>query len=122
MGQRGARPVRMARDLSWRNPMLAAVLMASFGVSLLCFYITAYARVNTQRLQLSGMRQELKMAQRREESLKAEISTNGLSVRQRATAMGMIQAPPESVQVLPVDTNTAATNNNPTAPRIIEAQ
>jgi len=111
----------MARDLSWRNPMLVAVLMASFCVSLVCFYITAYARVNAQRLELSSLRQDLKMAERHEESLKAEISTNGLSVRQRATAMGMVQAPPESVEVLTTDTQSASLNNTLPAPRIIES-
>lgn len=118
MGQRGSRPVRIARDLSWRNPMLVAVLLASFGVSLFCLYITAYARVNAERLELSSLRQNLKMAERREEALKAEISTNGLSVRQRATALGMIQAPPEAVEVLTADAPVSSTLSTP---RIIES-
>ena len=103
MGQRGSRPTRIAKNLSARSPMFAATLCASFAVSLLCLYVTAYARVNAERLQLARLRQELKLAERREILLKGAISQYHLSATARAQAMGMVPAPPEAVQVLTED-------------------
>lgn len=100
MGQRGTKATRAAKNLSARSPMLAAVLCASFGVSLLCLYVTAYARVNADRLELSRLRQETKAAKRREIALNGDISRYHLSAPGRAQAMGLMQAPPEAVEVL----------------------
>ncbi len=100
MGQRGTKVARTAKNLSARSPMLAAVVCASFGVSLLCLYVTAYARVNADRLELSRLRQETKAAQRQTIALTGEISRYRLSAPGRAQAMGLMQAPPEAVEVL----------------------
>lgn len=100
MGQRGSRTTRAVRNLSVRSPMLAATLFASFAVSLLCFYVTAYARVNAEGQQLSRLRQDLKVAERREIELKGEISRYQLSAPARAQAMNMVPAPPDMVEVL----------------------
>jgi hypothetical protein len=100
MGQRGSRTARVVKNLSVRSPMLAATLFASFAVSLLCFYVTAYARVNAEGQQLSRLRQDLKVAERREIELKGEISRYQLSAPRRAQAMNLIPAPPEMVEVL----------------------
>jgi hypothetical protein len=100
MGQRGSRPARLAKNLSLRAPMIGATLFASFIVSLLCFYVTAYARVNAQRLELSRLRRDLKTAQKEEILLKGEISRYHLSAPSRAQAMNLIQPPPEMVKVL----------------------
>ncbi|MBC7808099.1 MAG: hypothetical protein H7145_18370 [Akkermansiaceae bacterium] len=100
MGQRGSHTARAVKNLSVRSPMLAATLSASFAVSLLCFYVTAYARVNAEGQQLSRLRQDLKIAERREIELKGEISRYQLSAPTRAQAMNLIPAPPEMVEVL----------------------
>ncbi|MBC8138597.1 MAG: hypothetical protein H8F28_22180 [Fibrella sp.] len=100
MGQRGSRTTRAVKNLSVRSPMLAATLFASFAVSLLCFYVTAYARVNADGQQLSRLRQDLKIAERREIELKGEISRYQLSAPKRAQAMNLIPVPPEMVEVL----------------------
>ncbi|MBC8143244.1 MAG: hypothetical protein H7Y38_17600 [Armatimonadetes bacterium] len=100
MGQRGMKATRAAKNLSARSPMLAAVVCASFGVSLLCLYVTAYARVNADRLELSRLRQETKLAQKREVALNGEISRFHLSAPGRAQTMGLMPAPPEAVEVL----------------------
>ena len=112
MGQRGARPARIAKNLSVRSPMVAAVLCASFAVSLLCLYVTAYARVNAERLELSRLRGELKAAQRQEIVLNGEISRYHLSAPVRAQAMGLMPAPPEAVQVL-TQGDAPASGNEP---------
>lgn len=100
MGQRGSRTTRVVKNISVRSPMLAATLVASFAVSLFCFYVTAYARVNAEGQQLSRLRQELKTAQRREIALNGEISRFQLSAPRRAREMNLIPAPPEMVEVL----------------------
>jgi hypothetical protein len=100
MGQRGSRTTRAVKNLSVRSPMLAATLFASFAVSLFCFYVTAYAHVNAQGQHLARLRQDLKLAERREIALKSEISRYNLSAPSRAQAMGLLPAPPEAVEVL----------------------
>lgn len=108
MGQRGSRPVRFARELSWRNPMLAAVVVASFAVSLLCLYVAAYARVNANRLELARLRQDLKMAQRKEFILRGEISRCSLSVTPRAESLGLRKDATQSVTLLDPDAGALA--------------
>lgn len=100
MGQRGSRPARAVKNLSLRSPMLVATLFASFAVSLLCLYVTAYAQVSAEARNLSHLRQDLKSAERREIELKGEISRLTLSAQSRAQAIGLVPAPPETVQVL----------------------
>ncbi len=100
MGQRGSVTTRAVKNLSARAPMLAASLTASVAVVVLCLYVTAYARVNAEGQKLSRLRQELKIAERREIDLKGEISRLQLSAPTRAQAMNMIPAPPEMVEIL----------------------
>src|SRR5688572_12320058 len=47
MAHRGPRVVRRAKELTWRSPMMAAVVVGAFLVSLLCCYVYAYARVTS---------------------------------------------------------------------------
>lgn len=112
MGQRGSRTTRAVKNLSVRSPMLAATLFASFAVSLLCFYVTAYARVNAQGQQLSRLRQDLKLAERREIELKSKISQYNLSAPSRAQAMGLMPAAPEMVEVLSDERPTLTSAGN----------
>ena len=100
MGLKGTRATRLARNVSLRSPMVAAVVCASFLVTILCCYVSAYARVNADRLELSRLRQDLKAAKKQEITLNGEISRYHLSAPIRAQAMGLMPAPPDVVKVL----------------------
>lgn len=105
--RRGSRGVRR---IGWRSPMSAAVLFASFGVSLLCLYVSAYARVTQEGNDLVRLRRELSAAQQEGRDLEAGIDAlrHPATVNARAKALGMVPAPTEAQQFLTLPSAPAA--------------
>ena len=121
MGLKGTKAARAAKNFSLRSPMVAAVVCASFAVTILCCYVSAYAKVNADRLELSRLRQDLKAAKKQETALNGEISRHHLSAPARASAMGLMPAPPDVLQVLsPAPTENA--DAEPVAPGTPDAE
>lgn len=71
--------------------MLAAVLGASFCVSLAALYVSAYARVTAAGLEQAQLTRATRAAEVEEDNLRAEISrlTLATGVKARAEQMGM---------------------------------
>lgn len=71
--------------------MTAAVLAASFFVSLAAFYVSAYARVTAQGVEEARLTRDIRAAKQQEEALHARISelTLGDKVQARALQMDM---------------------------------
>lgn len=97
------RPVR--RTTIWGFRETAAVLIASFAVTLLCLYVAAYARVTAEGFDANRLAKRLRASQNVEKQLEAEISRLKLpeTVQKRATEMGMVPMPPGSTQFLNAD-------------------
>ena len=109
MAYRGPRVVRRAKDLRERCPMMAAAMIAAFVVTSLCIHVSAYARVTRENIQLSSVKRELKRSRLDEDALRAQVSRLNLTVEERAKAMGMVPATPESAQVMVLGTNARTT-------------
>lgn len=82
--------------------MSAAVLLASFAVSLLCLYVSAYARVTAEGNGLVRLKRELNAAEQEGHDLEAQIDAlrHPAMVNARAKALGMEPAPTEAQQFL----------------------
>ena len=117
MARKGLRPVRRAQELGWRSPEAAAVVVASFCVSLACFYVAAYARVTAEGYEAARVRAAMKQAAFDKEALEADISrlTLPATVQARAAQMGMVRATSQTVRMVspPSASTTADTNNAP---------
>jgi len=102
MAHRGPRVVRKARELSWRSPMTAAILLGAFVVTVLCIYVYAYALVTISGFEQSRCKREIKTEIQQEEALRAEVSRLSLlpTVEQRARGMGMVLNAPQMAEVL----------------------
>lgn len=102
MARRGPKAVRRAQDFGWKSPEAAAILVASFVVSLACFYVAAYAKVTSEGIESARIQIEIKDAAREKEALEAEISRSTLpvAVRARAVQMGMVKTPPQTVRLV----------------------
>ena len=98
MAHRGALPLRRARALNERDRAPGAVLVAAFTVSLLCLYVSAYARVTAEGFELSRLQTGLRRAEIAHETLQAEVSRLSLpsTVRLRAAALEMESNTPDS--------------------------
>ena len=110
MARRGSKAVRRAQDFGWKSPEAAAVLVASFVVSLACFYVAAYAKVASEGIESARIQFEIKEAAREKEALEAEISRITLpkAVQARAVQMDMVKTPPQTVRLV-----TPSPQNNP---------
>lgn len=102
MAQRGSRVVRRARALGWRSPETASVLVATFVVSLLCFYVAAYARVTAEGFELSRLKRQMRASVASEDALRAEISRLTLpgAVARRAATLKLIPGTPQALKVV----------------------
>lgn len=102
MGHRGPRVVRRAKALSWKSPEAFAALVASFFVSLACFYVAAYARVTAEGFEKAQLAKQLRRARLERESLEADLSklTGAERVRQRAAVLGLIPNAPATTNLL----------------------
>lgn len=99
MGYRGRKPVRVVKALGWKSPEAIAVLIASFVVSLACFYVAAYARVTAEGFEKLELTKQLRAVKAERESLEADISrlTSGGHVTQKAQTLGLTLAPKAAV-------------------------
>ncbi|GEM_PF-5028315 len=115
MAERGPRVVRRARSLRDNNPMLVACLVASFTVTLLCLYVSAYAKVNNDRRELTSIRREMRELEVQQRLLSAEVARlkQPNTILQRASALKLVPAPPEAQHLL----TTPATTGVSAAPR-----
>lgn len=117
MARKGLRPVRRAQDFGWRSPEAAAVVVASFCVSLACFYVAAYARVTAEGFEAARVRAAMKQAAFDKEALQADISrlTLPATVQARAAQMGMVRATSQTVRMVtpPPAASTTDTTNAP---------
>ena len=88
--------------MTWRSPMMAAVVAGAFLVSLLCCYVYAYARVTSAGFEASRLRRALREARQKEEMLHAEVSRLRLAtgVAQRARKLGLIAPVPGEAEVI----------------------
>lgn len=111
MAHRGPLPIRRVKALHENSRTPGAVLVAAFTVSLLCLYVSAYARVTAEGFELSRLKADVKKAEIQHEMLMAEESRLKLpeTVGQRALALGMEKTPVQSVIV----TDTGASNVTP---------
>lgn len=102
MAHRGPRVVRHAREIRERSPMLFALLIASFLVTLLCLYVSAYAGVNADRHALSKMKEQMREVEREQRLLNAKVAmlTQPNIILERARALGLVPAPPEAQHLL----------------------
>ena len=102
MAQAGPKAVRRAQAFGWKSPEAAAVVVASFVVSLCCFYIAAYAKVTSEGIESARVQADLKDAARDKEALEAEVSRLTLppTVRARAVQMGMVKTAPQTVRLV----------------------
>jgi cell division protein FtsL len=102
MAERGSRPVRRARRLAMKSREAAAVVVAFFGVTLMCLYLAAYARVMAEGFEISEMRKAMRVEEAKSEALRAEISRLNLpeSVRERAEKLGLVSGTPSSVNLV----------------------
>ena len=89
---------------------MVAALVTSFVVSLLCLYVSAYARVTAEGFELSRLTAKIRSAQVEEQALEAAISKQSASetLIQRAGAMGMISGEGNAVNMM---TLTAPSTN-----------
>jgi hypothetical protein len=110
MAQRGPRALRHARQLRWRSPETAAVLAASFTVSLLLLYVAAYARVTAEGFEAATLTHKLRAAQKEEDALRTRIGelSSPDTVARRAQAMGMVQGAPATMNVVTASAGSAA--------------
>jgi cell division protein FtsB len=102
MAHRGPKTLRRAQQFAWRSREAAAVVAASFFVSLLCLYVAAYARVTAEGFEVSELRREIKASEKEAEALRAEISRMMLpeTVRERAVQAGMVVGTPGSINMV----------------------
>jgi cell division protein FtsB len=102
MAHRGPKTLRRARQFAWRSRETAAVIAASFLVSLLCLYVAAYARVTAEGFEISELRKEIRASEKEAEALRAEISRLMLpeTVRERAVQAGMVVGTPGSLNLV----------------------
>jgi hypothetical protein len=109
MGYRGSRPVRQVRAIAEQRPQILALFASAFIVTLMCLYVTAYARVNGDQRALRKMQVQLRDAQVEEEDLRRKIgaTTEPASIRLGAKNQGMVPAPAESVEVILVPSATS---------------
>lgn len=99
---KGARTRAAFAVRTLRDPMTIAVLVAVFFVSLLSFYVAAYARVTADSFALSELKKEVEAARRVGDNLRAQVSLLSLpgAVHQGALRLGMRQAAPETLQII----------------------
>lgn len=107
---------------------MATVVIASFLVTLLCLYVSAYARVTAEGYEASRLERHLRAAAAEEEALRAKIAHLRMpeTVRQRAENMGLVGSPPGTVNFLtegkrenpPETAGTAVKATTPTPPPV----
>jgi hypothetical protein len=92
------------------NRTSAAVMMAAFTVSLLCLYVSAYARVTAEGFDLGRVKEQLRAASVVHEALQAQVSqlTLPAAVGERASALGMEKVSPDSITLLASDGSSVA--------------
>src|SRR5262249_55738126 len=93
-----------------------------FIVSLLCLYVSAYARVTAEGFELARLTRKVEAAAKKEQALQAAIfeSTAPETIARKAQAMGLIPAtdvnlvpPPNPVSAHPTDAETPAASTEP---------
>jgi hypothetical protein len=102
MAHRGPRTLRYAQQFAWKSREGAAVVVASFCVTLLCLYVAAYARVTAEGFEISQLRKDIKASEAESEALRAEISRLTLpdAVKVRAIQAGMVVGTPGNANFL----------------------
>jgi cell division protein FtsB len=99
MGYRGRKPVRVIKALGWKSPEAIAVLIASFFVSLACFYVAAYARVTAEGFEKVELLKNIKAVKAERESLEASIAqlTRAEHITRKAQSLQLISAPKTAI-------------------------
>lgn len=77
----------------WGRRQALALVVASFSVTLLCLYVSAYARVTAEGFDASRLTRQLNASIKEEEGLRANRDRLKLpdTVRQRAEELGMVR-------------------------------
>jgi hypothetical protein len=110
MAHTGPPVLRRAKAIHENTRIPGAVLLATFTVTILCLYLSAYASVTAEGFELSRLRAMNKQADRERDVLQAEISRLSLpqTVAQRAAALQMEQADPGTITVIPAKSPSAS--------------
>lgn len=92
MAFRGPLILRGAQELHFRSPEALVVLVASFCVSMFCFYVAAYARVTSDGIKAVDLEHRAIAAEQETERLHAHLSLviGPANVARRAKEMKMI--------------------------------
>ena len=118
MAFRGPLIVRGVQELRFRSPQALAVLVASFCVSLLCFYVAAYAQMTSDTVKAATLETKAQEADEEGQRLQAELSDLTLpgKVEQRAKELKLVPATPLAMtMVSPSPARTPAPTNAATA-------
>ncbi|MBC8103016.1 MAG: hypothetical protein H7Z41_10565 [Cytophagales bacterium] len=115
MAHTGPRALRRARAIHENSRVPGAVLAATFTVTILCLYVSAYARVTGEGFERSRLRSQLKQANLQRDTLQAEISRLSLprTVAQRAAELQMEPGTPETLTILS-GASSSGTEETPT--------
>jgi hypothetical protein len=87
------RQSRRKPPAAWGKRQTALLVGASFAVTLLCLYVSAYARVTAEGFETSRLTRQLNAAVKEEEGLRASRDRLKLpeTVRQRAEGLNMVR-------------------------------
>lgn len=110
----------LAAGINWVGKEALATLVMSFLVSLLCFYVSAYAQVQAQSFEVKELSLKLARAQAEEQAMRAAIShaLAPQTVAQYAKDKQMVAGPPQAMNLLtlPAGKKTSGQNDFPSTP------
>ena len=126
MALRGPLIVRGVQELRFRSPEALAVLVASFCVSLLCFYVSAYARVTADTVNAARFKASAEEAEEKGDKLQAELAklSSPTTVEQTAKSLRFVPgAPPLMPMISPSPAATPAPSSEGEAtPAVLTAK
>jgi cell division protein FtsL len=115
MAHTGPPVLRRAKAIHENTRVPGAVLVATFTVTILCLYLSAYATVTAEGYELSRLRALNKQADLQRDTLQAEISRLSLpqTVAQRAAMLQLEPGTPETLTIVPNKSSEATTPQTP---------
>jgi cell division protein FtsL len=115
MAHTGPPVLRRAKAIHENTRVPGAVLVATFTVTILCLYLSAYATVTAEGFELSRLRAMNKKADLQRDTLQAEISRLSLpqTVAQRAAALQMVPGTPQTLTIVSGESSSAPVAETP---------
>ena len=115
MAHRGPVVLRRAKAIQENSRVPGAVLVATFAVTIICLYLSAYATVTAEGFELARLRTNNKAENLRHDTLQAEISRLSLpqTVAERAKLLGMEQGTQKTVIIVSEKSSAAETPQRP---------